>query len=539
MAAQLVEMFAFLSVLLRAGVLTLHSLVLGGIAFITIVRPAGTALAAVRRLVFWSAAGCALVQVVYVAADSTVLVQTAGLRLDELTGASFFLAGLAAVLAASVIAIVVERTPQRRAHRWCLAVAAVVAWSALVCTSHAAGRLDNRFGLMLLTAAHQGATAAWIGGLPYLLLALRRCGDDLEAERLCRRFSRLAALSVPLLVVSGAALSSTYVGSVAAVYGTSYGAMVAAKVVLLTMVLGLGGLNFLIVRRPAEGNRLIFNLRRFAEAETGIGFTIILLAASLTSQPPAVDLPAGPVSSTEISQRMRLRWPRLETPPLSTLSPATPLEFGGNGQTPPGLLSFVPGTSYHASTQGDIAWSEYNHHWAGLVVLTAGLLAFLARSGRSKYARHWPLVFLGLAVFLFLRADPENWPLGPRSFWQSFAVPDVLQHRLFVLLIVAFAGFEWGVRTGRIVSQFATLVFPMVCAIGGALLLTHTHALGNINEELLIELSHLPLAIFAVAAGWSRWLEIRLAGPQRQFAAWIWPVCFVLIGAILLNYREA
>ena len=118
-------------------------------------------------------------------------------------------------------------------------------------------------------------------------------------------------------------------------------------------------------------------------------------------------------------------------------------------------------------------------------------------------------------------------------------MPDVLQHRLFVLLIVAFAGFEWGVRTGRIVSPGATLVFPMVCAIGGALLLTHTHALGNINEELLIELSHLPLAIFAVAAGWSRWLELRLAGPQRQFVAWIWPVCFVLIGVVLLNYREA
>jgi putative copper resistance protein D len=82
-------------------------------------------------------------------------------------------------------------------------------------------------------------------------------------------------------------------------------------------------------------------------------------------------------------------------------------------------------------------------------------------------------------------------------------------------------------------------VFPAVCAVGGALLLTHTHALTNINEELLIELSHLPLAIFAVAAGWSRWLELRLSGPQRRIPAWIWPFCFVLIGVVLLNYREA
>lgn len=167
-----------------------------------------------------------------------------------------------------------------------------------------------------------------------------------------------------------------------------------------------------------------------------------------------------------------------------------------------------------------------------------GLLAVLARSGIAGWARNWPLAFLGLAVFIFLRADPENWPLGPRSFWQSFAVADVLQHRLFVLLIVAFAGFEWSVQTGRIPSGRAGLVFPMVCAIGGALLLTHSHSLGNIKEELLAELSHSTLAILAVAAGWSRWLELRLDGSWRRAPAWIWPICFVFIGVILLNYRE-
>jgi putative copper resistance protein D len=248
---------------------------------------------------------------------------------------------------------------------------------------------------------------------------------------------------------------------------------------------------------------------------------------------------ATPVSAAEVAQRMRPRWPRLETPPLSSLSPASPLEFGRQWQELAGLASFVPGASYHPSTPGDIAWSEYNHHWAGLIVLAAGLLAVLARSGRANWARHWPLAFLGLAVFLFLRADPENWPLGPRSFWQSFAVADVLQHRLFTLMIIIFAVFEWGVRTGRILSKKAALVFPAICALGGALLLTHTHSLNNINEELLVELSHLPLAILAVAAGWSRWLELRLEGPPPQALAWIWPVCFVIIGVVLLNYREA
>jgi len=271
----------------------------------------------------------------------------------------------------------------------------------------------------------------------------------------------------------------------------------------------------------------------------GIGFTVILAAASLSSQPPAADMRTERLQLPEIVQRFSPRWPRLSTPPLSALSPATPLGFDEARNQTERLESFVPGASYHPNTPGDIAWSEYNHHWAGIIVLAAGILAFVARLDKMRWARHWPLTFIGLAVFLFFRADPENWPLGPRSFWESFAVAEVLQHRVFVVLIIAFAVFEWAIATNRISSIHAALIFPAVCAAGGALILTHTHPLGNIKEELLAELSHVPLAICAVVAGWARWLEIRVAGGPRKTLMWIWPICFILIGAILLNYRES
>jgi putative copper resistance protein D len=82
-------------------------------------------------------------------------------------------------------------------------------------------------------------------------------------------------------------------------------------------------------------------------------------------------------------------------------------------------------------------------------------------------------------------------------------------------------------------------VFPAVCAIGGALLLTHSHSLTNVKEQLLAELSHAPIAIAAVFAGWSRWLELRLPGDHARWTTRVWPACFIVIGAILLNYREA
>jgi copper resistance protein D len=97
------------------------------------------------------------------------------------------------------------------------------------------------------------------------------------------------------------------------------------------------------------------------------------------------------------------------------------------------------------------------------------------------------------------------------------------------------------VETKRVKSMAAALVFPAVCALGGVVLLTHTHAVTNIKEELLAELSHTPLAVFGIVAGWSRWLELRLPEENRtrKYLAWVWPVCFIIIGLILMDYHES
>jgi putative copper resistance protein D len=186
----------------------------------------------------------------------------------------------------------------------------------------------------------------------------------------------------------------------------------------------------------------------------------------------------------------------------------------------------------------DIAWSEYNHHWAGLFVTAIGLLALLNRAG-ARWARHWPLVFLGLSVFLLLRSDPEVWPLGDIGLIDSLHDVEVVQHRIFALLPLLFGVFEWAVRTGRLKAPWAAYVFPMICAGGGALLLTHNHTIANVKDALLIEITHTPLALAAITAGWARWLELRLPGRVAQASGWVWPSCFVFIGLLLVFYREA
>lgn len=542
--ARLLQIFGFLSVLLRGASLTFQSLTAGGVIFLAFVlrnfgddsdKVRGSCLRWLRRFALVLVA----VQISYLAANSLILMESAQISLAEVSGANFVLAG-ALGIAASLAVIILAAFPRAGSGSILLLPAAAIIASSVL-TSHAMARLEYRLSLVLVTALHQLATAAWLGGLPFLLIAIRRASSPELAKKLSARFSQLAVVSVVVLASAGVILSFAYVGSLKAVYGTSYGAMVITKAILFGLLLFLGALNFQLVRK-GETSSILSSLKRFGEAEIGIGITVILVAASLTSLPPAVDLLQDRVHASEVVARMTPRPPRFSSPAMKDLPEdvyaAQKLAFESGSLT---TESFVPGQSgTRPNTPAEKAWSEYNHHWAGIIVLSVGLLALLAQAGKVCWARNWPLLFLGLSVFLFLRSDPEVWPLGPNGFWVTFADPEVLLHRIFAGLVIALAVFEWRVQTGRVASQKVRLVFPMLVAVSGALLLTHSHSLGNIKEEVLAELSHIPLAVLAVMAGWSRWLELRLP-PENYVRTWLarlWPVCITLIGVFLLNYRE-
>lgn len=542
--ARLLQIFGFLSVLFRGATLTFQSLAIGGIVFLAFVlgrtnEESDSLKQACLRWIRGAAMALAVMQFSYVLANSLILMQSADLSLGEVRGANFVIAGAIGILSALAIVGFIGLRGSASGTLLLLPAAAII--FSTVMTSHAMARLEYRVPLAAFTAVHQTATAVWLGGLPYLLIAIHRATTPELARQVSARFSKLALISVSLLASAGFALSYAYVGSLPAVYGTSYGAMVATKIILFGILLFLGALNFQLVRCGLASN-ILGSLRRFGEAEIGIGITVILTAASLTSLPPAADLTKDRVSRSEIFSRMAPHAPRFASPAVKDLPEdiyeAQELAFNAGTLF---AASYVPGQAgTRPNTPAEKAWSEYNHHWAGILVVTIGLLAFLAEAGHISWARNWPLVFLGLAVFLFLRSDPEVWPLGPNGFWITLTDPEVLLHRFFVVLVIALAIFEWRVQTGRVASGGVRLVFPMLIAVAGALLLTHSHSLGNIKEEVLAELSHIPLAILAVTAGWSRWLELRLPSENRtrNVLARLWPLCILLIGVTLLNYRE-
>ena len=549
----LIDLFGYLSIIVHGLTIVSQSMALGGALFlILLARSLGPRLdrfeiaAGTARIAGYAAVALLLCEAATVALQTAVLMDTVGLGFRNVLSADFAVAGLVKTVAAAAMAVVLL-VLRERAPALPLLALILIELTAATLTTHAAARLEGREWLLVVEGLHQLGAALWIGGIPCFLLTLARVRDGVAFRLVGARFSRMSMAGVACILASGVTMSVMYVGSWQGFYSTAFGVMVSAKIGMFLMLLALGGMNFLLVERLRTNPGTSINrLRRFAEVEFGIGIAIFFAAASLTSVPPAVDLTQDRVSWQEIVERNTPEWPRLSSPDHDSLAlPALQAKLDAEAAAKKGApqAAFIPGAGdMPPRNADDIAWSEYNHHWSGLFVAAVGLLALLNRAG-LRWARHWPLSFLGLAVFLFFRSDPETWPMGDVGFLESFRDVEVVQHRFFVLLLLVFTFFEWRVRATNWNNRYARLVFPLLCAVGGTMLLTHSHAIANVKDQLLIELTHTPLALAGIAAGWGRWLEIRLNPRENpvawQIAGWVWPACILFCGLLLLSYREA
>src|SRR5205823_6131400 len=98
-------------------------------------------------------------------------------------------------------------------------------------------------------------------------------------------------------------LAAMYIGSIDALYGTAYGAMAVAKSTLFGVLLLLGLANFRAVRRSVPDATAAQRVQRFVEVEMGVGFAVLMAAASITSLPPAVDLDADRLTIADVAGR--------------------------------------------------------------------------------------------------------------------------------------------------------------------------------------------------------------------------------------------
>jgi copper transport protein len=197
-------------------------------------------------------------------------------------------------LVAVALSIVALRAAESRARRASALTAWLFAALSFAASGHAAAAQPRGLAVTAV-AVHALAVLFWIGCLPPLLSVVRcqNVGDVL------RRFSNVAVPMVALLVLSGGVLAWLQAGSLSALSGSAYGAVLAAKLALFAVLLALAARNRLsLTQELAAGSAAVAGrLRRAIRAEILIGILVLALASAfrLTPPPRAIMSEADPV----------------------------------------------------------------------------------------------------------------------------------------------------------------------------------------------------------------------------------------------------
>ncbi len=200
-------------------------------------------------------------------------------------------------------------------------------------------------------------------------------------------------------------------------------------------------------------------------------------------------------------------------------------------------------SGWEGSAQG-IAYSEFNHHLAGLFVLLIGC-AELIQSFRLA-SLLWlrlllPIAMLSGSLVLLVWSDHEAWPIGSLGFMQTFSGedPEVLQHKIYGFLLLLVGTIEALRRVGRISGGLWSVPLPLFAIIGGLMLFGHSH--GTHPSAYNIAMDHALMGTLAVTAGSSKLFFERFGSPLHTVGSkWelLWAGLIVLIGIQLLMYSE-
>jgi copper transport protein len=192
----------------------------------------------------------------------------------------------AVMLAAAVAATWWALTrPPGRAPLLALGLAGAGGMLVHALAGHAAGPSSLRALNLLAQWVHLLAVGVWIGGLAWLLAGLWRHALAGSARQAVVRFSKLAGISLGVVVATGVARTVDELGGWARLADSGFGRALDLKLVLFAGLVALGALNRyrLVPLFQAGGRRAGTRLRRSVGGELGLA-AAVLAAAALMSQ---------------------------------------------------------------------------------------------------------------------------------------------------------------------------------------------------------------------------------------------------------------
>ncbi len=214
-----------------------------------------------------------------------------------------------------------------------------------------------------------------------------------------------------------------------------------------------------------------------------------------------------------------------------------------DAQVPDHNHASAGGNQWEGSRQG-VAYSEFNHHLAGVFLLLIGLGEVRQAMGWQSLA--WTRVLLPSAlivagVFLLIWSDHDAWPIGSLSFAQTFGGqdPEVLQHKVYGILALAVGSVEFLRRVGWSGHAVWAAPLPLFAIVGGLMLFSHSH--GEHPAAHKIALHHVMMGTMAITAGSSKlisgWRSRQLM-EERSYWELLWACLVIAIGLQLLIYSE-
>lgn len=228
----------------------------------------------------WALAGAGVVSITL--AERASVGVPLGTLLASGTGGAFIRLGLA--VAGLGLAVLAASLRTSRATLAVLAAGVGVAMLVRAEGGHADGPLE-----ILIQWLHLGGVGVWIGGLVWLVLALRR---ELEPAAI-RRFSNLAAGGLALVALTGVLRSANELGGLTwwlDPFRTGYSTTLTLKLLAVVPLVALGAANrFRNVPRVERLGRR--PLARVVSGEIALGIAVFGLTGVMTGLPPTA--PAG------------------------------------------------------------------------------------------------------------------------------------------------------------------------------------------------------------------------------------------------------
>lgn len=144
---------------------------------------------------------------------------------------------------------------------------------------------------------HHGAAAAWLGGLAVIGAATVRGNGDARLVEMLRRFSRVAAWSVGLIVATGLLQGLRLGGGPGALFTTAHGRLVLVKIGLLGVMLWFAARNRRTVQHDLQPGAVtpgtLTAARTMVRRELAVGLAILGVTASLVVTSPAAAEASG------------------------------------------------------------------------------------------------------------------------------------------------------------------------------------------------------------------------------------------------------